>query len=452
MNELKKKYASVVFGILVLGTLSFAQKSGFDSRKPDKSAGHPVMVATGGWQVKVIFGGVASVLTVDPPDIVTVMDEKYDTLAVFKGPVWRRGTPLRGLKAEACSVADGLDERSLVVRSGLGKAAKPYVLDQDYKLEPHWAGFGRLEGGAIPADQSVYASYRYVMRRLDSVVLTAEKQLVLRKGMPHVATPRPPQLMAGETLAGNVWISGWMDSLQLVNLYPVLETAYPEQATGAAIAEQLLPKTLAKLRSGSPVKILAWGDSVTECGYLPLEKRWQQQFVTRLRQRFPEAEIEMLSEGWGGRTTTAFRQEPVGSPRNYSEKVLALKPDLIISEFINDAYMNEAAVQDNYGVILKDFKAIGAEWIILTPHYARPDWMGLKAERDIDSDPRPYVKGLRLFGEKNQVAVADASLRWGRLWRQGVPYTTLLVNNINHPDERGMKIFADALMECFPDK
>jgi hypothetical protein len=38
------------------------------------------------------------------------------------------------------------------------------------------------------------------------------------------------------------------------------------------------------------------------------------------------------------------------------------------------------------------------------------------------------------------------------LWRQGVPFTTRLVNNINHPDERGMKIFADALMECFPDK
>ena len=76
--------------------------------------------------------------------------------------------------------------------------------------------------------------------------------------------------------------------------------------------------------------------------------------------------------------------------------------------------------------------------------------MGLAREREIDHDPRPYVRGLRLFAENNRVALADASLLWGRLWRQGVPYSTLLVNAINHPDERGMALFADALMALFP--
>ena len=189
---------------------------------------------------------------------------------------------------------------------------------------------------------------------------------------------------------------------------------------------------------------------MTECVYLPFQQKWQEQFAVRLRARFPEASIVMLSEGWGGRTTAAFRQEPPGRLHNYAEKVLALKPDLIVSEFINDAYMNEAAVLENYGAILKDFQRIGAEWIILTPHYARPDWMGLAREREIDHDPRPYVRGLRLFAENNRVALADASLRWGRLWRQGLPYSTLLVNAINHPDERGMALFADALMALFP--
>jgi hypothetical protein len=32
-----------------------------------------------------------------------------------------------------------------------------------------------------------------------------------------------------------------------------------------------------------------------------------------------------------------------------------------------------------------------------------------------------------------------------------VPYSTLLVNAINHPDERGMALFADALMALFQD-
>ncbi len=75
--------------------------------------------------------------------------------------------------------------------------------------------------------------------------------------------------------------------------------------------------------------------------------------------------------------------------------------------------------------------------------------MGLTREREIDQDPRPYVQGLREFATKHDVALADASLRWGRLWRQGIPYSSLLVNSINHPNADGMKLFADALMALF---
>ena len=76
--------------------------------------------------------------------------------------------------------------------------------------------------------------------------------------------------------------------------------------------------------------------------------------------------------------------------------------------------------------------------------------MGLTRERDIDNDPRPYVAGLRQFSAKHNVALADAALRYGRLWRQGIPHTSVMMNSINHPDARGMKLFADALMELFP--
>ena len=126
-----------------------------------------------------------------------------------------------------------------------------------------------------------------------------------------------------------------------------------------------------------------------------------------------------------------------------------LAPDLIVSEFVNDARLDPQQVEERYAKLLADFQAIGAEWIILTPHYVRPDWMGLTREREIDSDPRPYVAGLRQFAAKHDVGLADASLRYGRLWRQGVPYNTLMVNAINHPDVRGMRIFADALMALF---
>jgi hypothetical protein len=76
--------------------------------------------------------------------------------------------------------------------------------------------------------------------------------------------------------------------------------------------------------------------------------------------------------------------------------------------------------------------------------------MGMTKQRDIDDDPREYVKFLRTFTAENRIPLADASLRYGRLWRQGIPYNTLMMNNINHPNTRGMKIFADALMALFP--
>ena len=60
------------------------------------------------------------------------------------------------------------------------------------------------------------------------------------------------------------------------------------------------------------------------------------------------------------------------------------------------------------------------------------------------------MKGLREFTAKHNLALADASLRYGRLWRQGIPHSTIMLNSINHPDARGMKLFADALMELFP--
>jgi hypothetical protein len=67
----------------------------------------------------------------------------------------------------------------------------------------------------------------------------------------------------------------------------------------------------------------------------------------------------------------------------------------------------------------------------------------------VTEDPRPYTAGVRAFGKKHGVAVADAAARWGNLVREGIPYVTLLANSINHPDDRGMEIFAQALMDLF---
>lgn len=417
------------------------------------SAAPAVLTLAGDWQVNVAADGVAATVTVDGPETVKVAEERIGKLPVFnpKAAQYARGAKLAGVRAQECSVRHAMDPDSLLVRAAPGAA--PFARGKDYEAELTWGCVGRLEGGAIAAEAPVVVSYAYGTMRLDAVTLTADKKIVLRKGAPHVSLPEAPALAAGETRLANIWVTARLRKLSETNLFPVLEAAYPEPPkTSPTAAEKLIPKTMAKLAAGGKVHLLAWGDSVTADGFLPdpEKDRWQAQFVRRLRARYPKAEIVLTTEAWGGRNTDSYRNEPPGSVHNYKEKVLDAKPDLIVSEFVNDAGMNEAAVFQRYGRIRDEFKAIGAEWIILTPHYVRPDWMGLAAEKGIDDDPRPYVTALRKFAQENNLALADASLRYGRLWRQGIPYSTLMMNNINHPNPFGMGIFADALMALFP--
>jgi lysophospholipase L1-like esterase len=413
---------------------------------------------TGDWDVLVTVTeprALSTTVHVAPPGIVAVLGEKYDSLPLYDSNAagWTKGAQLHGVRAQETTTPHLLDPESLMLRAGPEPDAPVFRRSEDYEADVTWGTIGRCTNSAVKEGQPVYASYRHAQLRIDAVVLTVTGRIVLRQGEPRSAAPLPPKLERGERRLANIWLPGRLDRLAPEHLFPVLETAYPEPPKPKPTpAERLLPKAMKKLRSGEPLRILAWGDSVTVGTFVPdwEHNRWQEQFVARLKARFPKANIELLTEAWGGRNTSSYLSEPPGSPHNYREKVLAVKPDLIVSEFVNDAGLNPAQVNERYGKLLADFQGIGAEWIILTPHYVRPDWMGLSRERDVDDDPRPYVAGLREFAPQHQIALADASRRYGRLWRQGIPYSSLMLNSINHPDARGMKLFADALMELFP--
>jgi lysophospholipase L1-like esterase len=389
----------------------------------------------GDWDVRVD----SQTVHVTPPVMISVTAEKYTAIPIFKPNAsgWTKGAQLRGVKTMETTCPNLLDPASFTLRAGPESDALLFT-KADYDIDPIWGTFGRLADGRIQPEQAVYASYRHAERRLDAVVLSSGGQIILRQGEPR----------AGERLLGNIYLPGLVAKLEPDLLFPVIEQAYPETAMPA---NATVTRIVRRLAGGQTLRILAWGDSVTDGNYLPDKdtERWQEQFAARLRERFPKAHVELITQAWGGRNTGSYLAEPPGSPHNYRETVLGAKPDVVISEFVNDAGLKPAQVEERYGKLLADFQGIGAEWIILTPHYVRPDWMGLTRERDIDDDPRPYVAGLREFAAHHDVALADASMRWGRLWRQGVPYSTLLVNSINHPNAQGQRIFADALMALF---
>ncbi|MFA6292794.1 MAG: GDSL-type esterase/lipase family protein, partial [Victivallales bacterium] len=366
---------------------------------------------------------------------------------------WQKGVPLKGVLAQECTTRFALDPATLTVSSGIGTDAVLYEINRDYEAELDWGSVGRLPEGRIKEDQTVFISYEYYPQRIDAIVLTSKNKITVKQGKPHVTNPKPPALAPGESRLANIYIPCKIMKLGEENIYPILETVFPEPPKQSpTVAENLLPKTMGKLNGEGKLKVLAWGDSVTDGSFLSNKntERWQEQFASRLKSRFPKAEIEIVTEAWGGRNTSIYLAEPPGSIHNYQEKVLNARPDIIVMEFVNDAGLANETLKTQYDRLLKDIMGIGAEWIILTPHYIRPDWMGLTGQREIDDDPREYVKFLRKFTAENDIPLADTSLRYGRLWRQGIPYNTLMKNNINHPDARGMKIFADSLMALFP--
>ncbi|MDR2117160.1 MAG: SGNH/GDSL hydrolase family protein [Planctomycetaceae bacterium] len=437
------QYLTTIFSVIFLVNMCFGEEPA-------------VMRLTGDWTVEVQFRGQTATLNIDPSDQFDVKAEKYDRLPLYNEQrTWNNELVLTQTKGtDDFPTSFALVSGSVIVRDGSGANAKIFESEKDYNVFTRWGAVGRTPESRIGEHQPVWIDYRYGKMRIDSVVLTKDGKIELRKGTPHIMMPQPPSIVDGERRLGNIWIKANTERLDANALFPILETEFhePPKTQGNTVAEKLLPKTMAKINSGEKLRILAWGDSVTDAGYLkdPKTERWQEQFVKRLQKRFPNAKIELLTEAWGGRGSGSYLAEPAGSKYNFKEKILDLKPDLIIMEFVNDAGLSGEALIKQYSILLESFRKIGAEWIILAPHYVRTDWMGLDRERNIDDDPRQYVKDLRRFAAENRIALADAAARYGRLWRQGIPYSTLMSNNINHPDKTGLKIFADALMELFP--
>lgn len=372
-----------------------------------------------------------------------IRNEGYENLPLYDehAPVWQSGRRLLALQMHDCSATGALVPDSLRLKSS-GRIMTP---GKDFRINEFWGTVVRIDGGRILPNEQVRVSYSCFGSRIDSIIRTGKK-LSIVKGRESIVLPAIPRIPKNAVRIANLYWHGDCSVLSEDLIYPITETDFPADL----IPVSFFPKrTIGKLKEGKPVRILAWGDSVTECAYLDPKYSWQNQFVTRLRKKYPQSKIELLTEGWGGKTTTAFFQVPATEPHNFEENVLRPHPDLIISEFVNDAGLPEKDWKKNYPEILRAFQKTNIEWIILTPHYIRPDWMGLPNSKNCDDDPRPYVKFLRYFAEKHKIPLADAARYWGRLYRQGIPYDTLYSNGINHPLKFGLSLFADALMKLF---
>lgn len=396
---------------------------------------------TGDYQVQIH----EQTFQIAPPEVITVKDEYYPSLPEF-APLWgwNDGVALIQVRAAECTLSGALIPESVVVTSP--DHGTVYEAGKDYNFNPEWGSLGRIKDGAIRGDQPVIIDYQYVPMRLDSIVRTSDGALEYRKGIGRCACPPLPALKEGEDRLVNIFLEPSTQKLEMDNFYFV-EKPFPV-AEDARKMQKFLPKTMEILRNGGTLRILAWGDSVTEGAYLPREERWHEMVLRRLQAAYPNVKIVMQENHWGGRTMQNFLNEPASSPRNFAEKIAGAEVDLVISEFVNDASLPDGSWDAYVPELLRQFRENQVEWLITTPHYTWTKWMGYSGQNGeaMLQDPRPYTSYIRKFAADNQIALADTSKLYGQLYLSGIPYITLMTNNINHPDKTGMTLYADAIM------
>jgi len=357
---------------------------------------------------------------------------------------WSRGTVLSALAYYTKGVVpapDAFDAASLVIRHG----GMTLERGRDYLVDAAWGTLGVAPGSRVKTSDTVAVDYCYSLRRVDALVREKGRERVIA-GVPALTDPVPPAIPAGARHVANLYVPYFSDGTR-PERYEVERRAAKTGSTRG-----LVPRTLVKLKRGEAVKIVSWGDSVTTGADVTPQESYTAVFEGMLRARFPKAKVEVLPVAVGGSNSRQwlyperYPNWPGGNQQRW-QRVVDARPDLVTIEFVNDAGLKPEEVRQVYGDIIGRLRALGAEVILITPHFTMKSMMKFGAGRD--EEARPYVLTLREFARENRVAVADASARWEHLWREGIPYLTLLRNGINHPDPRGHRLFAEELMKCF---
>lgn len=369
-------------------------------------------------------------------------------LSLEKPDSYVSGSKLREIQTlgpgNGITATGAIDPNSVIVRY------KGIVLQRgkDYLLDANWGVLGIGPESCVTAADVVEVDYRYSLRRIDSYVVDTNGAKVVVQGISDLTVPQPPAIADGQLRLANIFVDYFNDG-KTAEFFPITETHITTQTTSGRI-----PKILAKLQAGEQVRIVCWGDSVTEGGDASApEKCYPAVFERMLKEKFPKANIvvNVVAVGGSGSPQWLYPDKfkaPAGRSQDCLwEKVVQSKPDLVTVEFVNDAGRAVPELHSIYSDILNRINAANAEVIFISPHFTLPSWMGFKGLKE--NENRPYVKMLKQFADAEKVAFADASTRWENLHKEGIPYITLLKNGVNHPDDRGHMFFAEELIKCF---
>ena len=199
-----------------------------------------------------------------------------------------------------------------------------------------------------------------------------------------------------------------------------------------------LAQTRARLEAGGPFTIIIYGDSISAGGEASTQAmQFGFRYGDALRARFPKAEIVVENGATGGDST-------VQGLNRLDEKVLSRKPDLVLLGFgMNDhnkGSLEPNQFEDNLVTMIENIRSkTGAEVLVHSAFPPNPDWMHSTHRMEL------FAAASKRAADRTGSAYADVFGAWQKaLQRKDLP--SMLANNINHPNDWGHWLYAEALI------
>lgn len=226
--------------------------------------------------------------------------------------------------------------------------------------------------------------------------------------------------------------------------------ANPPSETSSRIRQRTLQRTISKLAKQESVRYIVFGDSISAGGDASREEfAFYHRFADELRTTFNTSLLQVVNKAIGGEGSTTGLQR-------LEQDVIALKPDLVsIGYGMNDqCTMSEeirngippGLFESNIRQMVKDIQEkTDAEIILVTPCLSNPLWIHSSGDLAIYSDI------LVRLGDEFAVCVADVYSLWVQELKAGKTHESLLLNNINHPNDYGHWIYYQAFLGLIRD-
>lgn len=157
-----------------------------------------------------------------------------------------------------------------------------------------------------------------------------------------------------------------------------------------------------------------------------------------LKERFPDAVINVIVTGIGGEASEA------GAHR-FATDVLNHKPDLITIDYaLNDRGIGLERAKAAWTSMITQANTAGIPVLLLTP---TPDQ---KAHLDDPADPlNQHAAQIRALAAHFHLGLVDSLAAFTQEIATGVKLPDLM-SQVNHPNQRGHELVAQALLAWFP--